>query len=632
VKELRETVRSALLRFRQSPEAPRNQKKRKWKTIYVSLGFLIPLLLGVGFWMSRSMDDGITSVPYSVLAATIENGNAKILVVERSGGLIIATLRRPLLVEGAESDEIKAFVPRDVLTLEDLERWAERGSEVRVEESRDGALGPLPFVSILLLGAFIFILLKSQGIIGQGRRFAVTPSERRLTLADVGGASEARADLLDVISYLKDPTVYHALGAVCPKGVLLVGSPGTGKTLLARAVAGESGRPVIIASGSEFSEMYVGVGARRIRDLARQARNAAPCIVFIDEFESLGRRRGNGNRSSEEENTLNQLLVEMDGTSGNEGVVWMAATNREDLLDPAVRRPGRFDRVVEVSLPNSRDRLQILRIHAARKPMAADVDLERLSALTINYSGADLANLLNEAAIAAAQDGSTEIANRHVEFARDKVMLGRLRSGVSVSDHERRLIAVHEAGHAIVGLVACPEDRLHKVTIEARGRSLGAAHFAPDADRHLYSRAYLEGTIAKALGGRAAELVFFGPEAVTSGAGSDLIHATRIARRMVGEFGMSDEVGLYSTDPAANDGATSAQLQGQVDNAARGLIAIQAERAEELIRAYQPAVAALADALLERNVLSASEVIELAVRNDLPIDSPLLEVAAPRKA
>jgi cell division protease FtsH len=632
VKELRETVRSALLRFRQSPEAPRNQKKRKWKTIYVSLGFLIPLLLGVGFWMSRSMDDGITSVPYSVLAATIENGNAKILVVERSGGLIIATLRRPLLVEGAESDEIKAFVPRDVLTLEDLERWAERGSEVRVEESRDGALGPLPFVSILLLGAFIFILLKSQGIIGQGRRFAVTPSERRLTLADVGGASEARADLLDVISYLKDPTVYHALGAVCPKGVLLVGSPGTGKTLLARAVAGESGRPVIIASGSEFSEMYVGVGARRIRDLARQARNAAPCIIFIDEFESLGRRRGNGNRSSEEENTLNQLLVEMDGTSGNEGVVWMAATNREDLLDPAVRRPGRFDRVVEVSLPNSRDRLQILRIHAARKPMAADVDLERLSALTINYSGADLANLLNEAAIAAAQDGSTEIANRHVEFARDKVMLGRLRSGVSVSDHERRLIAVHEAGHAIVGLVACPEDRLHKVTIEARGRSLGAAHFAPDADRHLYSRAYLEGTIAKALGGRAAELVFFGPEAVTSGAGSDLIHATRIARRMVGEFGMSDEVGLYSTDPAANDGATSAQLQGQVDNAARGLIAIQAERAEELIRAYQPAVAALADALLERNVLSASEVIELAVRNDLPIDSPLLEVAAPRKA
>jgi cell division protease FtsH len=632
VKELRDTVRSALLRFRQSPEAPRDQKKRKWKTVYVAPGLLIPLLVGVGFWMSRSTDDGIASVPYSVLASTIETGNAEIVVVERSGGLIIATLREPLLVEGLEAGEIKAFVPRDVLTLEDLERWAERGSEVRVEEYRDGALGPLPFVSILLLGAFVFILLKSQGIIGQGRRFAVTPSERRLTLADVGGASEARADLLDVISYLKDPTVYHALGAVCPKGVLLVGPPGTGKTLLARAVAGESGRPVIIASGSEFSEMYVGVGARRIRDLARQARNAAPCIVFIDEFESLGRRRGNGNRSSEEENTLNQLLVEMDGTSGSEGVVWMAATNREDLLDPAVRRPGRFDRVVEVALPNSRDRLQILRIHAARKPMAADVDLERLSALTINYSGADLANLLNEAAIAAAQDGSTEIANRHVEFARDKVMLGRLRSGVSVSDHERRLIAVHEAGHAIVGLVACPEDRLHKVTIEARGRSLGAAHFAPDADRHLYSRAYLEGTIAKALGGRAAELVFFGPDAVTSGAGSDLIHATRIARRMVGEFGMSAEVGLYSTDPAANDGATSAQLQGQVDNAARGLIAIQAERAEELIRAYQPAVAALADALLERNVLSAAEVIELAVRNDVPIDSPLLEVVTPRKA
>jgi cell division protease FtsH len=632
VKELRNTVRSALLRFRQSPEAPGEGRKRNRKKLYVTLGFLIPLLVGGSLWLSRSMDDEITSVPYSILAGTIEEGNARVVIVERSGGLVVAELRTPLVIEGAEVGEIKAFVPRDVLTLEDLERWAGRGSEVRVEEYRDGAMGPLPYVSILLLGILVFILLKSQGIIGQGRRFAVTPAERRLTLADVGGAAEARADLQDIISYLKDPTIFQAVGAICPRGVLLVGPPGTGKTLLARAVAGESGRPVIIASGSEFSEMYVGVGARRIRDLARQARNAAPCIVFIDEFESLGRRRGQGNRSSEEENTLNQLLVEMDGTSGSEGVVWMAATNRDDLLDPAVRRPGRFDRVVEVALPNNRDRLQILRIHAARKPMAADVDLERLAALTINYSGADLANMLNEAAIGAAHDGATVIENRHIEYARDKVMLGRLRSGVVVSNHERRLVAVHEAGHAIVGLLACPEDRLHKVTIEARGRSLGAAHFAPDTDRHLYARSYLEGTIAKALGGRAAELVFFGPDAVTSGAGSDLIHATRIARRMVGEFGMSDEVGLYSTDPAANDGPASAQLQGQVDNAARSLIATQAKRAEELIRTYQTAVASLADDLMERNVLLASEVIELAIRHGVPVKAPLMEELTTPKA
>jgi cell division protease FtsH len=393
--------------------------------------------------------------------------------------------------------------------------------------------------------------------------------------------------------------------------VLLVGPPGTGKTLLARAIAGESGVPVLVASGSEFTEMYVGVGARRVRDLARQARKLAPCIVFIDEFDSVGGRRGRPNRTGEEETTLNQLLVEMDGLAGSSGVVWMAATNREDMLDPAVRRPGRFDRVVEVGLPAASDRLEILKVHAARRPLAKDVDLERLAAVTVGYSGADLENLLNEAAIIAVQAESRVITATHMEQARDKVMLGRLRAGVVVSADERRLIALHEAGHAVVGMVACPEDRLHKVTIEPRGRSLGAAHFAPDSDRHLYSRRYLEGIIAKALGGRAAELVFRGPDAVTSGAGSDLVHATGVARRMVAEFGMSSEVGLMSADPAAHGGAPSGHLQGVIDRAIRTLIESQATRAEAIIRAHYQAVEALADALERSTILLAEEVHEI---------------------
>jgi cell division protease FtsH len=306
--------------------------------------------------------------------------------------------------------------------------------------------------------------------------------------------------------------------------------------------------------------------------------------------------------------------------AGGEGIVWMAATNREDMLDPAVRRPGRFDRVVEVGMPTAADRLEILKVHAAKRPLDGDVDLRELSTLTVGYSGAELANLLNEAAILAVHAESMVITRAHLDQARDKILLGRVRSGVVVSDEERRLIALHEAGHAIVGLLTCPEDRLHKVTIEPRGRSLGAAHFAPDTDRHLHSRRYLEGVIAKALGGRAAELVFLGPDAVTSGAGNDLVHATSVARRMVAEFGMSDEVGLVSADPSAQNGAPSAQLQGEIDGAVRTLITNQASRAEAIVREHATALDAIARALIERGVLMASDVVEIAERHGVPLN------------
>jgi cell division protease FtsH len=307
----------------------------------------------------------------------------------------------------------------------------------------------------------------------------------------------------------------------------------------------------------------------------------------------------------------------------------MAATNREDMLDPAVRRPGRFDRIVEVGMPTLADRVAILKVHASTRPLADDVDLALVAALTVGQSGAELANLLNEAALLAVHDGSDRIGMGHIEQARDRILLGRVRASVVLSDDEREMIALHEAGHAIVGLIACPEDRLHKVTIEPRGRSLGAAHFAPDADRHLLSRRYLEGTIAKALGGRAAELVFLGPDAVTSGAGSDLIHATSVARRMVAEFGMSDAVGLVSTDAAAQGGAPSAQLASEVDSATRTLLATQAMRAEELVREHRDAVQAVAAALLRQDVLTAEEVMHIArAHGVVPDGGPRAVIAA----
>jgi cell division protease FtsH len=523
-------------------------------------------------------------------------------VVRENGARLIATLNRPYRAGGREVRMIETSVPTRAVSLSDLERWSAMGAKVRVTET-GGSKREL-FIQILsvvtMIGVVVFVLARQRSGVS-GAKFTATPESRQLTLADVGGAREAQADLRDVIAYLKDPERFRVMGAKCPKGVLLIGPPGTGKTLLARAVAGEAGCPVITCAGSDFNEMYVGVGSRRVRQLAKQAREAAPCIVFIDEFDSLGGRRGRPNRSGEEEVTLNQLLVEMDGMAGSEGVVWMAATNREDMLDPAVRRPGRFDRVVEVPLPTANDRLEILRIHAARTPLG--------------HSGAELANLLNEAAIIAVQENCDLIANAHIEQARDKILLGRVRAGVVITESERRLVALHEAGHAVVGMIACPDDKLHKVTIEARGRSLGAAHFAPEQDRHVHPRQYLEGIIAKALGGRAAELIFLGADAVTSGAGADLIQATSVARRMVGEFGMSEEVGLISTEASAHGGQPSAQLQAQVDNAARALIARQALRAESLVREHRDAVEAIANALLEHDVLGAEQVYRIAAEH-----------------
>jgi len=603
-------------RVRRMAETPR----RRWTIAGVVGVAVVAFMLA---YVRGSRQTPAPAISYSELAGDIAARRVTSLTVEDGGSVIVATLAVPRQVGGRLTTHVRSMVPVRAVTLADLDRWAAAGAQVRVRPPSAGIDRPLQILLVFAtLGVLLLVLARSRPGGLRSAKFTATPPDRQLTLADVGGAREAQADLRDVIAYLKEPARFAAMGAKCPKGVLLVGPPGTGKTLLARAVAGEAGCRVITAAGSEFNEMYVGVGAQRVRALANQARAQAPCIVFIDEFDSLGGRRGRPNRTSEEETTLNQLLVEMDGMAGSESIVWMAATNREDMLDPAVRRPGRFDRVVEVGLPTQVDRAEILRIHAAKTPVAGDVDMDRLAALTVGYSGAELANLLNEAAIFAVQDGSEVITSAHLEQARDKIQLGRVRSGVVVSDEERRVIALHEAGHAIVGLAACPDDALHKVTIEPRGRSLGAAHFAPTADRHLYSRRYLEGVLAKALGGRAAEVIFLGQDAVTSGAGGDLVQATSVARRMVAEFGMSPEVGLVSADPSAHGGTLSAQLQSRIDDAVQTLIADQAARAERLVKQYRGAVGALADALLEREVLTASDVHTIARRHGVAVGTP----------
>ena len=601
----------------------RERPRRFWGGTAILVTLLASVLAAS---MTRSSGGVPLTIPYTELAGALGRGEVSRLVVEGSGSRLIAELRTPHAHGGESHHLVTASVPLRAVSLADLERWGALGATVQVaaEPGRGATLLPQLLIVVLALGALGFVLTwqRRGGRISE-MRFSTTPPSRQLTLADVGGAREARADLRDIIQYLREPARFEAMGARCPKGVLLVGPPGTGKTLLARAVAGEAGCPVITAAGSDFNEMFIGVGSQRIRTLAKQARAQAPCIVFIDEFDSLGGRRGRPNRSGEEEVTLNQLLAEMDGMAGSEGVVWMGATNREDMLDPAVRRPGRFDRVVEVGLPTAADRAEILRIHAARSPLAPDVDLDRLAALTVGHSGAELANLLNEAAIIAVHEESSHITRAHIEQARDRILLGRVRTGVVIGQDERRMVALHEAGHAVVGLVACPEDTLHKVTIEPRGRSLGAAHFAPDTDRHLHSRRYLEGVIAKAMGGRAAETVFLGHDAVTSGAGGDLVQATGIARRMVAEFGMSSDVGLISADALMQGGGASAELQSRIDAAVRALIQSQAERAEKIVRQYQTAVDAIADALLERDVLMAEEVITIAARHGVPLASTI---------
>jgi cell division protease FtsH len=477
---------------------------------------------------------------------------------------------------------------------------------------------------LLIIGIWIFFMRQIQ--IGGGKALSFGKSRARLleegpskvTFEDVAGIDESKSELEAIVQFLKDPKKFTKLGGRIPKGVLLVGSPGTGKTLLARAIAGEAGVPFFSISGSDFVEMFVGVGASRVRDLFLRGKKNAPCIIFIDEIDAVGRHRGAGlgGGHDEREQTLNQLLVEMDGFEPNEGVILVAATNRPDVLDPALLRPGRFDRTVVVPLPDIRGREGVLRVHAKKVPLSDDVSLEKLARGTPGFSGADLANLVNEAALYAALVDADKVTMAHFEYAKDKILMGTERRSLLLSDREKRISAYHEAGHAIVAKMLPGADPVHKVTIVPRGVALGLMQQLPADEKHTYPKEYWLDRICIAFGGRVAEEIIF--EEITTGASSDISQATNIARRMVCEWGMSDKLGPLAygrRDDAVFLGRElghqrdySERTAYMIDEEVRSIVEGQLGRAREILHNSNQALDALAQALLKDETLDSEQV------------------------
>ncbi|MBA3344904.1 MAG: ATP-dependent zinc metalloprotease FtsH [Gemmatimonadales bacterium] len=460
---------------------------------------------------------------------------------------------------------------------------------------------------LLLMG----LLLRRQFASASVDTEAGETSGAVLSFEDVAGNTGALSDLREIVAFLQEPERFAAMGARIPKGILMEGPPGTGKTLMARALAGEAGVPCFTASGSDFTGIFVGQGVARLKALFRKARKAGGAVIFIDEIDTLGGRRGRAHGHAEDDRTLNQFLVELDGFDPSVGVVVVGATNRACDLDPALLRKGRFDRSVTIGLPTVSEREQILALHIRdrRVPLAADVDLTRLARLMTGASGAELAGLINEAAIMAVRAGSSEVTWAHVEEARDRVLLGRAREGLTVCETERRLVAVHEAGHALAGVVFCPADPLHKVTIQPRGGAMGVAFFQPDHETHIASRQYLEGQILKGLGGRAAEEIVYGTGKITSGAGSDLQHTTRVAKQMVYRLGMGASTGLITYDP--DSGPVSSETHSRMDQDVRLILESSYTTVLGCLRAHRAALEALADALMIEETLSGEDAIRI---------------------
>ena len=472
-------------------------------------------------------------------------------------------------------------------------------------------------VSVILVLALAMVVRRHMGASQGGGTDLGRNSTSDTTFANVAGNEGAVSELREIVGFLKEPGRFGRIGARTPKGLLMFGPPGTGKTLMARAVAGEAGVPFWSISGSEVTGFIVGLGVMRVKSLFKKARKQGG-VIFIDELDALGGRRGRNQAHNEDDRTLNQLLIELDGFSPSDGVIVIAATNRAEDLDPALLRPGRFDRSVSVSLPSATEREAILRLHAAQRhmPLQAGVDLARLARLMPQTSGADLANLLNEAAIVAGRNGTEEVEWSHIECARDRLLLGKERTGFRASDREWRIVAMHEAGHALAGVVGCPEDGLHKVTIQPRGQAMGVAFFSPDGDQHLHSRRYLEGQIIKGLGGRAAEQVVFGPEAITSGARSDLQHVTRIAKEMVYNLGMGASTGLMIYD--SQNGPVSGELHAAMDREVRTIIDTLYVRTVALMETHRAALEALGEGLLEQETIDGPDAVRLMEQHGLP--------------
>ena len=540
-------------------------------------------------------------------------------------------------IDGISSDNSRfaTYAPSDPLLVKTL---IDSKVQVRAEPEDESPWYVSIFVSwfpmLLLIGVWIFFMRQMQGgggkamSFGRSRARLVNQDTQRVTFQDVAGVDEAKEELSEIVQFLSDPKKFTRLGGRIPKGVLLVGSPGTGKTLLARAVAGEAGVPFFSISGSDFVEMFVGVGAARVRDLFTQGKKNAPCLIFIDEIDAVGRQRGAGlgGGHDEREQTLNQLLVEMDGFESNEGVILIAATNRPDVLDPALLRPGRFDRQVVVPTPDLRGRKRILEVHTRRTPIDGSVNLDVLAKGTPGFSGADLENLVNEAALSAAKLGRDRVVMVDFEMAKDKVLMGKERRSLILSDEEKRTTAYHEAGHALLAKLIEGSDPVHKVSIIPRGRALGVTMQLPEDDRHTYSKVYLTNAIVMLMGGRVAEELVLNQ--VTTGAGNDIERATGMARKMVCKWGMSEKLGPLSygekdeeiflgRDMVAHKNF-SEDTSRQIDAEVRAIVEGCHQRATKLLSENMDSMHAIAKALLERETISGADIDLILEGKDLP--------------
>ncbi|HTL88895.1 MAG TPA: ATP-dependent zinc metalloprotease FtsH3 [Leptolyngbya sp.] len=551
--------------------------------------------------------------------------------------------RTRALIQAQDGNRVLVNLPSDPELISILTR---NNVDISVLPASDGndfwlrAVSSLFFPVLLLVGLFFLLRRAQSGPGNQAMNFGKSKArvqmepQTQVTFNDVAGIDQAKLELNEVVDFLKNADRFTAIGAKIPKGVLLVGPPGTGKTLLAKAVAGEAGVPFFSISGSEFVEMFVGVGASRVRDLFEQAKTNAPCIVFIDEIDAVGRQRGAGlgGGNDEREQTLNQLLTEMDGFEGNTGIIIIAATNRPDVLDAALLRPGRFDRQVVVDRPDYAGRLEVLNVHARGKTLSKDVDLEKIARRTPGFTGADLSNLLNEAAILAARRNLTEVAMDEINDAIDRVLAGPEKKDRVMSEKRKVLVAYHEAGHALVGALMPDYDPVQKISIIPRGRAGGLTWFTPSEDRMdsgLYSRSYLQNQMAVALGGRLAEELVFGEEEVTTGASNDLQQVARVAKQMVTRFGMSDRLGpvalgrqqgnMFLGRDIAAERDFSEETAAAIDDEVRNLVEQAYRRAKAVLVQNRPVLDKLADMLVEKETVDSDELQELLGSNDVKI-------------
>jgi cell division protease FtsH len=621
---------------KKSIKVPKKSPKGDKKSIIRNVGFIIILaLFGAALLFGGQKTGNLEQVSYSDVIKRANSGEIKKL--EIVGEEIQVTKKNEDKATQKTRKEAGSSIYEQGLNKD-------APVEVTNKKASSGGSTGLTLLSIfgpvIIIGALLIYMMRSaQGQGSQAMSFGKSRArlygneKDKVSFKDIAGSGEAKQDLEEVVDFLKHPKKFEEVGAKIPKGVLLVGPPGTGKTMLARAVAGEAGVPFFSISGSEFVEMFVGVGASRVRDLFSKAKKNAPCIIFVDEIDAVGRRRGSGmgGGHDEREQTLNQILVEMDGFEKGQNVIVLAATNRADVLDPALLRPGRFDRRVNIGLPDRKDREAILHIHFDKKPLAKNVKIDDLAAKTAGSSGADLANIANEAAILTARNNQKEITNDIVTEAFEKVAIGPERKGKVMSDHEKLVTAYHEAGHAIVGHVLPDSDLVHKVTIIPRGGTGGVTWFIPPEDKSYHSIIEYKDVLARMLGGRIAEEVVFGKDRVTTGAGNDLQKAAELARDMIVNQGMGKklrdqvfhvEMGTMF-DRVTHEKQYSDETAKVIDDEVEALIIEAAKRARNVIVANKASLDKLKDALLEKETVEAEEVIELFKGSHLPKDAAL---------